>query len=343
MGKHEQDNIYLKKPKQLIVTITDQCNHSCDMCYYHNSLNIGQKLMTIAEYELLAAQLPKLNLILLSGGEPFLRKDLVDIIKVFYTKSQVRQLFIPTNGSIPNTIIKKVKMMLSTMPKLQLTIMFSLEGLEEEHDKIHGMKGAFKSVIESIRRLSIVRVHQCIKRKPPLALLLNSVVSNSNIDGILPLMRYIRSTVKVNTHTFSPMRGTGPAINWEAPDPDKFSKLIQSAQHYFEYYLSHEPEALQATLERYSLWLRLIRGKGLPFQCQAGNNIGVIEPDSSIRLCELTPIVGNLRETNYDFDKVWFGSMASEIRRKIIGCSCTHSCFINASQKHYAEIQQEKT
>lgn len=326
----------LNRPRQLILTVTDRCNHYCNMCYYHGSLNQKVKLLTIAEYEILSRSLPDLELLLISGGEPFLRSDLIEVVHTFYRNSNVRTLFIPTNGSLPSRIITTVRDMLVRMPDLQLTLMFSLEGLNDEHDRIHGQSGAFQSVIETIRRLVPIRAHQHLKGRPPLAILLNSVVSNQNLDKIMPLMRFAKQNLPVNGHTFSPMRGRGPAQDWDAPAPDEFEALTRAAQPFFQSYLGREPMALKATLDRYALWLRLIRGEGLPYQCQAGNYIGVIEPDGGVRLCELTPLIGNLRATDFDFDQVWFSSEAEQMRDQIQGCSCTHACFINASLKYYA-------
>lgn len=80
-------------------------------------------------------------------------------------------------------------------------------------------------------------------------------------------------------------------------------------------------------------------GENGPFFCQAGNNIGVLEPDGGVRLCELTPVVGNVRETQYNFNKVWFSKRADSIRVKIKkdNCACTHACFIDASEKEHLE------
>lgn len=326
----------LPRPRQLILTVTDRCNHFCDMCYYHASLNKKTQLLSLAEYERLSDQLQQVELLLISGGEPFLRKDVTEIIEIFYRNNGTRTVFIPSNGSMPAEIFKVVRAMLSCMPELQLTLMMSLEGRRDEHDRIHGKLGAFDSVIETIRRLTVLRVHRHLHRKPPLGVLLNTVVSNQNVDRILPLMSYVKDHVPVSSHTFSPMRGAGPVASCTTPSAAQFEALVRDAQPYFEHYLQKQPAAMKATLERYALWMDLIGGKGLPHQCQAGNYIGVIEPDGRVRLCELTPVIGNLREADFDFEKVWTSPEANALRQQIINCSCTHACFINASQKYYS-------
>jgi MoaA/NifB/PqqE/SkfB family radical SAM enzyme len=328
----------LSRPRQLILTVTDRCNHFCDMCYYHASLNRRTNLLSLAEYRRIAAEVPDLELLLISGGEPFLRGDLAEIVEIFHQSSGVRSVFIPTNGSVPHAIRSMVRDMLGRMPDLQLTLMFSLEGLAATHDEIHHRVGAFAAVVETIRRLAPLRVHQHIHGRPPLGVLLNSVVTSRNLDQILPLMQFAKDALPISSHCFTPMRGRGPVAGLGAPSAAQFRALTEAAHPFFEHYLAHQPAALRATLDRYALWLRLIRGEGLPHQCQAGNYIGVIEPDGGVRHCELTPVIGNLRDVDFDFERLWFGANANAVRTQIRGCSCTHACFINASQTYYATV-----
>lgn len=326
------------RPRQLILTVTDRCNHSCDMCYYHSSLNRHTNLLSLQEYARLAAEIPDLELLLISGGEPFLREDLIEIVEIFHRSSRMRSLFIPTNGSLPERIVSTVRTMLDRLPDLQLTLMFSLEGLAATHDAIHHRAGAFDSVVEAIRRLAPHRLHQHLKGRPPLGVLLNSVVTNNNLEQILPLMQFARDKLPISSHAFTPMRGRGPLEGLGSPSAEAFAALIEAAQPFFAHYLARQPAALRATLDRYALWLRLIRGEGLPHQCQAGNYIGVIEPDGGVRHCELTPLIGHLREVDFDFERLWFGPEAAAMRKQIVGCSCTHACFINASQACYTSM-----
>ena len=82
---------------------------------------------------------------------------------------------------------------------------------------------------------------------------------------------------------------------------------------------------------RYGLWAELLNGAQLPFTCQAGNLIGVLEPDGGVRLCESFPLIGNVRDVNLDFSSIWFSAAAEKSRAHVKGCSCTHGCFIGAS------------
>lgn len=326
----------MNRPAQLILTITDRCNHRCQMCYYHSSLNRRTMVMSLTEYQKLSDELNDLDQLLISGGEPFLRQDIAEIMEIFYRNNRTRSVFIPSNGSTPDRIITAVRQMLDLMPDLKLTLMMSLEGLHEEHDKIHQRAGAFESVVETIRRLTMLRAYLQSQGKQWFLVLLNSVVTNENTEFIIPLMEYAKEHLYVDSHTFTPMRGSGPTPDCRPPTPAQFEALRKQAQPYFQHYLENQPTVLQSTLDRYALWMGLLRGEGLPFQCQAGHYIGVIEPDAKVRLCELTPVIGDLRETDFDFERVWNSVEANELRQQLIGCSCTHACFITASQKYYS-------
>lgn len=324
----------LDTPRQLILTVTDVCNHFCDMCYYHASLNQRSRLLSLEEYGHLSAGLGHVELLLISGGEPFLRRDLVDVVEVFHRGNRTRTIFLPTNGSVPDTIANSVAAMLERMPDLHITLMFSLEGLEAEHDRIHGKKGAFASVLKSIRRVTLLRAHRAVHGKPPFGILLNTVVSGRNVPEVLPLMDFVKRNVRVDNHTFSPMRGSGPEPGTRPPDPEVFAALVRDAQPWFEHYLGRHGDARRVVADRYALWTDLIAGKPLVIPCQAGNYIGVIEPDGRVRLCESTPVVGDLRDFDFDFRRLWQSVAAEKERALVPGCSCTHACFLNASEQH---------
>lgn len=322
--------------KELILTVTNRCNHSCKMCYYRASINKKIKELTLKEFGKTSANLGKIEHLMIAGGEPFLRKDLPGICKIFYENNGIRSLFIPTNGSVPETatVIKKI---FKIMPDIRLNIMLSLEGREKAHDHIHGRTGAFKAVLRTIDELNNLRL-EMLKGKRFFGLHLNTVVTNKNINEIIPLMDFIKNNTRVDFHAFSPMRGNAGVRGYKAPAGKLFNKLFLDAQPYLKFYAGKWKKGQRSIIgrinSRYRLWVRLLEGGRLPFRCRAGDSIGVIEPDGGVRLCELTPLIGNLRKSGYDFNKLWFLEKAGQMRKKIKNCACTHACFISASQRY---------
>lgn len=323
--------------RYLILTITNQCNHSCRMCYYHSSINKITKELSIDEFKKISCLLPNIKHLMISGGEPFLRKDLPQICEIFYKNNNTDSIFIPTNGSMSEQIVLSISKILEIMPRVELSIMLSLEGREKPHDLIHNHPGAFKLALKTIAELNKLRLGLLFKKKF-FRLSLNTVVTNQNIKEIIPLMYFVKKNVLVDLHTFSPMRGERTDFDYKAPNGKAFSRLFHKAKPYFKFYLLKRCLGLKKTLlkqlnRRYHLWVDILNGKRMPFRCQAGNLIGVIEPDGGVRLCELTGVIGNIRKAGYDFNKIWFSKEADQVRRKINNCSCTHACFINASEK----------
>ena len=67
--------------------------------------------------------------------------------------------------------------------------------------------------------------------------------------------------------------------------------------------------------------------------CHAGRISGVLDARGEVRMCELRDAVGNVKDTDYDFGKLWFSPAADAQRASIRAkeCHCTHSCFMSSS------------
>ncbi|MDE1824238.1 MAG: radical SAM protein [Candidatus Micrarchaeota archaeon] len=95
----------------------------------------------------------------ITGGEPFLRSDIVEIVKAF--KENSKDLYIltmPTNSLCnPEMELRKIEEILKLgIPKVSITL--SLDGHRELHDKIRGVKGNFDKVIDMARKLRELQV-----------------------------------------------------------------------------------------------------------------------------------------------------------------------------------------
>lgn len=256
---------------KLIITVTNRCNHSCAMCYYHDSVNREIKELSKNEFKKISLSLGNIDHLMISGGEPFLRKDLPSICKIFSENNNTRSLFIPTNGSLPKTIVSGISEIFKMIPKAKLTLMLSLEGKEKIHDRIHDKKGAFSSVLETIEKLNYFRF-KLLKENKFFGLLLNTVVTNQNIDEVIPLMQYVKENVYVDVHSFSPMRGMGRDPNYKPPSASSFERLFVKARPYFKYYLARgyfsqngRPGYSKWLNRRYRLWIRVLDGGKWPF------------------------------------------------------------------------------
>src|SRR3989344_1433723 len=77
--------LFSKNPQSMIVFVTSRCNARCGFCFFWREIEEKQKFeLTLEEYEKIAKNYGDLIQLSLTGGEPFLRNDLYDIMKVFY-------------------------------------------------------------------------------------------------------------------------------------------------------------------------------------------------------------------------------------------------------------------
>ena len=135
--------------------INNECNLNCKHCRVSEK-NDNEKLSLKEAKSLLAeCWYNGITMLNLSGGEPFLRDDIFEILDY---AEKFEDIVITTNGTLLNE--EKCKK-LSTYKNIKLSI--SLDGLEETHDKFRRKKGAFKKVIDILSVLNKNNIKYAIK------------------------------------------------------------------------------------------------------------------------------------------------------------------------------------
>jgi len=94
----------------------------------------------------------KIKFLTLTGGEPFLRKDIDKIVRMFKEKNPKLHVTILTNALLPEVICEKTK----NMPR-DVLITLSFNGNEQAHDETRGVKGNFKKLLKTIELLKKIR------------------------------------------------------------------------------------------------------------------------------------------------------------------------------------------
>ena len=142
-------------PQSISLTITNACNLRCGMCgqwsdegYMHDRKENLKQEMTLADWkrivdELAAHTIPSL---LLRGGEPFLFPDIVALLE--YINAKGIFVSIDTNG----TMLEKYAQEIVRIGGIHLTI--SVDGPEEIHDRVRGVKGCFDRIRRGVARLN---------------------------------------------------------------------------------------------------------------------------------------------------------------------------------------------
>jgi molybdenum cofactor biosynthesis enzyme MoaA len=122
----------------LTFSITDRCNGRCKMCQIWKNGNLDG--MSVSEVSELLSQecFNGVETVSISGGEPFLRKDIIEVIEAIYNSlPKLNRIFLNTNGTIINKVVDVCKYCCELVPNVILSI--SLEGNKDTNKKIRGI------------------------------------------------------------------------------------------------------------------------------------------------------------------------------------------------------------
>lgn len=146
-------NGYAFPPLRISFMVTYRCNLNCQMCFQRNYRyqNPDKGELSFDAIKKIIDQTPPYTLFTWTGGEPFVRKDMIDILQYASSRNPCNVL---TNASLLDE--EKIKVIVDSKVKL---LGISIDGIGMEHDKIRGRKGCFKETLEAIRTL------QTYKRK----------------------------------------------------------------------------------------------------------------------------------------------------------------------------------
>lgn len=121
------------------------------------------------------ATLPKLKFINLTGGEPFIREDLPEIVEECYRHTP--RIVISTSGWYDERVIKLAEQ----FPKIGIRI--SIEGLKDKNDELRGREGGFDKGLRTLRTLREMGLKD---------IGFGCTVSNHNSSDMLALYRLSR-------------------------------------------------------------------------------------------------------------------------------------------------------
>ena len=132
-----------KELESVFLFVTAKCNSKCRTCFYASETKKTDDL-TFDEIRRLSETAPRFDKLWLSGGEPFLREDLAEIIALFHRNNGISVINLPTNGLLEDRVDHVVGRLLSSCPEMNIHLNFSLDGLGETHDRVRGVKDNFK-------------------------------------------------------------------------------------------------------------------------------------------------------------------------------------------------------
>lgn len=327
------------KLDSLVHFVTYKCNARCSHCFFAAELNRKEELST-DEILRIIDNLGPLKGLLISGGEPFLRDDLAQIVTEYERKCGVVVASIPTNGFNTDQVIAGCEAILGSCKDLNLTIAVSIDGLFDAHDKARNFPGGFARAADTIRKVISLKA-----KYPRLRSHVVTVIMRDNIDSLREISKFVREEMAPDYHWFEPVRQADQADLLARISRDELrSFLKENIIYYFKRVKGssdniYSSKALNKAITNFALnnieiaLANFFDGKKWPVGCVAGKRIAVLYPDGSVSACELRPPAGNVRDTGYDLTSLLKSPAFRKEAREIAGkrCSCFHGCFIPPS------------
>src|SRR4030067_427069 len=132
----------LKNPREICLILTYRCNAKCNMCnVWHHPTKPSDEI-TVKDIDKLPSNLRFINI---TGGEPFIRQDINEVIGV--VRKKTKRIVISTNGFFTDRIIN----LCEKYPDVGIRI--SIEGLQKNNDAIRGIPDGFDRGLRTLMTL----------------------------------------------------------------------------------------------------------------------------------------------------------------------------------------------
>jgi len=282
------------------IITTYRCNNRCQMCHiWQHPSDLEQEITPD-----LLNKLPKLDFANITGGEPFLREDIADIIKII--KQKARRVVISTNGFFTDAIIDLAKM------NKDIGVRISIEGLPQINDELRGQEHSFDHGLRTLLELQRFGLKD---------IGFGITVSDRNAQDMLELYQLARA-MNVEFAT---------AVVHNSYYFHKHDNEISNKEGVIACFVELINELLKTN--RIKNWFRAyfnyglinhINGKPRLLACGAGTDMFFLDPFGEIRPCNGMDTgspensMGNLNEQS--FEEIWEGEKAHKIRERILNC-----------------------
>ena len=279
------------------IILTYRCNAKCNMCevWKHPTKPSEEIGLDVIE------KLPEMFFANITGGEPFIRQDLPEIVETLRKKA--KRIVISTNGYFTDRIIALCKQ----YPDVGIRI--SIEGLPKTNDEIRKIPDGFDRGLRTLLELRVMRIKD---------IGFGMTVQDINYHDLLPLYQlakglgYEFATATLhNSHYFHKLDNK---IEDKERVCDEFRKLIKLLLQ------SKRPKDWFRAYFNYGL-INYIKGNKRLLPCEMGKDGFFLDPYGDVLACngmDKKESMGNLREQSWD--EIWNSERAEAVRRIVKNC-----------------------
>jgi radical SAM protein with 4Fe4S-binding SPASM domain len=305
-------------PNRVVLDVTRRCNLRCRMCHTWRAPSEGE--LTLAEIERLLSSLPRLVWLDVTGGEPFVRRDVEDVLGAAIERPPALQvLHFQTNGWASERIVRATERVRARRSGVELIVTVSIDGPAEVHDAIRGRTGAFERAMATLRELWAL---PGVETHVGTTITSDSAATVEELGEILlaavpgfDARRWHWNWAQVSRHFYG---NEHLRAEPRVPPGDLLARLRQRRG---------VPRGMVELMEQlYLLHLEFVqRGEPSGIPCQALRSTVFVSPEGVLYPCHLydRPL-GSLRE--HELAELWGSSAVAEARRDIEALACG-GCF----------------
>lgn len=279
------------------VIVTYRCNARCNMCNRYKKPSNPNEEISLETIK----KLPPMYFTNITGGEPFIRQDLKDIVRELYKKSD--RIVISTNGFFTDRIIDLCK----EFPNVGIRI--SIEGLEETNNKIRGLEDGFNKGLTTLKKLTQMK-------HPDVGF--GMTVQDANAKDLVPLyklsdemnMEFATASLH-NSFYFVEAKNI---IKDRPMVAQNFENLIN------ELLKSNSPKKWFRAYFNHGL-INYIYGQERLLPCDMAFDTFFIDPYGDVMPCNGTKekqVMGNLNEQSWN--ELWNSDQAEKVRKVVRNC-----------------------
>jgi len=282
------------------IITTYRCQNRCRMCNIWNHPTREDEEFKPGLLE----KLPNLVFCNITGGEPFLRADLEEIVRIVHRKAQ--RIVISTNGYLTDQIVA----LAGRFPDIGIRI--SIEGLPAANDELRGMKDGFDHGLRTLLSLQRMKIKD---------IGFGITVSDRNASDMLELYQLARNLgvefATAAVHNSYYFHTSDNAIHRKPEVIESFRILIS------ELLRTWKPKNWYRAYFNHGL-INYIEGKPRLLPCRAGEDMFFLDPWGELRPCNgmekgiWYESFGNLHDA--DFTDIWNSAKAREIREMVHRC-----------------------
>ncbi len=314
-------------PNMATFIVTWRCNLRCFMCDVWKKTDHDD--MSVDEIRRVFRQIPHLDSLRITGGEPFLRRDLAAITRAIIEETNPSVVHVTTAGVMTERILEYAKAVGSKKLHLKL----SIDAVGARHDEIRGYRGLYDKAMRTLRGLVELR------EQYGLYVGVNQTLTDRNWDHIEPL-RAEMAKLGVSVHYaiatdhYTLYRLNTPKEN-DIPDMKAVSLsdfTPEQLNYIFEQLDTRDgirdiPEWLVQRYYLRGLKNRLLHNVEAPKpQCIELHNHMRLMPNGDVVTCVYYPtVVGNLRQQS--LAEVWYNDKTKQQRQVVRKCpGCWAGC-----------------